>query len=147
MLIWWKRYLKHKIHNMYSTIFQYQTARYLVNGIIASLIHYFFLLFCLEVLKINSAGLSNFFSSVFGITSSFLGNRYYVFDNYKTSVLSQLKKFLPLYYILSIVQGGILYFFFFLLNYNYNIGFAICILFQVIIGFLGGKYFVFNTNK
>ena len=139
--------MKHKIHNMYSIIFQYQTARYLVNGIIASLIHYFVLLFCLEVLKINSAGLSNFFSSVFGITSSFIGNRYYVFDNYKTSALSQLKKFLPLYYILSIVQGGILYFWSDLLNYNYNIGFAICILFQVIIGFLGGKYFVFNTNK
>ena len=147
MQIWWKKYLKHKLRNVYSSILQYQTVRYLLNGILATLIHYFVLLFCLEILEIKSAGISNFFSSFFGIAFSFIGNRYYVFNNYNISALSQLKKFLPLYYILSIFQGGILYFWSDLLNYNYNIGFAICILFQVIIGYLGGKYFVFNTSK
>ena len=127
-------------------LIKYQTVRYFFNGVIATSAHYLSLLSCLELFNIQSAGLANFFSSIIGITFSFFGNRYFVFKSTHASILNQIQKFLPLYYCLSITQGGILYLWTDIYNLNYNFGFCICILFQVIVGYLGGKFFVFNEQ-
>ena len=126
--------------------FKHQKIRYLFNGILSTLVHYVCLFFCLEILNIYYAGIANFMSSILGITFSFLGNRYFVFKSYKSSIIKQLKSFLPLYYFLSIMQGFILYFWTDINNYNYNVGFCFCILIQIVLGYFGGKYFVFKEK-
>lgn len=127
-------------------IFNHQKVRYLINGTLATIIHYSCLFFFVEILKIYSVGISNFFASIVGIIFSFLGNRYYVFNSINSSILIQLKSFLPLYYFLSVLQGIILYFWTDIYQYNYNLGFSFCILIQVSIGYFGGKYFVFKEK-
>ena len=99
----------------------------------------------LRIINIQSAGLANFFFNNWNFIF-FFGNRYFVYNSTNKSILSQIKKFLPLYYCLSITQGGILYLWTDIYNLNYNFAFCICILFQVIVGYLGGKFFVFNKK-
>lgn len=127
-------------------VFNHQKVRYLINGTLATIIHYSCLFFFVEILEIYSVGISNFFASIVGIIFSFLGNRYYVFNSINSSILIQLKSFLPLYYFLSVLQGIILYFWTDIYQYNYNFGFSFCILIQVSIGYFGGKYFVFKEK-
>ena len=138
--------MNHRLRVNVLKISQNQVTRYVTNGFFATFFHYCGLFFCLEILSINSAGISNLFASILGIFSSFVGNRYYVFKRTDTSILTQLKKFLPLYYILSIFQGAILYFWTDIFDYDYNFGFLLCIVFQVFVGYLGGKYIVFKEN-
>ena len=56
-----------------------QVARYIVNGLFATAVHYGVLTFCLTVLQLPSAGVANLIAAVFGITASFFGSRYFVF--------------------------------------------------------------------
>ncbi len=128
------------------TLINRETIRYLINGIICTFIHYSFLYFSIEILNIYSAGISNFFASIIGIFFSFLGNRYYVYKNTESSIFFQLKKFLPLYYFLSVLHGGIMYLWSDIYNYSYGFGFCICTLIQVVVGYCGGKHFVFKRK-
>ncbi|HHW4681225.1 MAG TPA: GtrA family protein, partial [Xylella taiwanensis] len=56
-----------------------QVLRYLLNGLFATAVHYTILRFNMEVLDLHLAGLANGIAAVFGITVSFIGNRYFVF--------------------------------------------------------------------
>ena len=63
----------------FKKLLQQQPFRYLVNGGVATVVHFFILTFNLKVLDWESAGLSNIVAAVCGTIVSFLGNRYYVF--------------------------------------------------------------------
>ena len=53
--------------------------RYVINGFVATAVHYGVLNICMEYLHLGSAGFSNLLASALGIVCSFLGNRYFVF--------------------------------------------------------------------
>jgi putative flippase GtrA len=49
---------------------QSEIARYIVNGAVATIVHYSILTINIEVIGISSAGLANFIAAIFGITVS-----------------------------------------------------------------------------
>lgn len=121
-----------------------QLVRYVVNGVIATAVHYAALRFCLEVLQMNSAGLANMLAAPVGIATSFLGSRYYVFQRRDTSIVQQAVRFLGLYAAIALLHGALLYAWTDLLQLNYSIGFLIAVGMQVVLGYLAGKYLVFR---
>ena len=121
--------------------------RYVINGVVATGAHYLVLVISLEFFNLHSAGLANLMASTVGIALSFLGNRYLVFRSYEEPILNQATRFTFLYALIAIVHGSVLFVWTDRLGLNYNIGFLIAVFIQVLIGYLGGKRYVFgNTN-
>ena len=54
-------------------------ARYIVNGLVATAVHFAILTFNLEVVHMASAGLANFVAALCAISVSFMGSRHFVF--------------------------------------------------------------------
>lgn len=121
-----------------------EVMRYVVNGLIATTVHYEVLSFILNVLHIQSAGLANLVASFFGIFISFLGNRYYVFNNQSGSVLKQVIKFSGLYGAIAILHGFVLFLWSDWMGFDYRVGFLIATACQVSLSYLGNKKMVFN---
>ena len=67
--------------------------RYVINGLFATAVHYIVLTVNLGLFEFKSAGLANFIAAIFGIASSFLGSRYYVFHRTVEGLLQQAMKF------------------------------------------------------
>ncbi|MGS5086878.1 GtrA family protein [Hydrogenophaga sp. A37] len=121
-----------------------QLVRYVVNGLVATAVHYTVLRFCLEVLQMDSAGLANMLAAPVGIATSFLGNRYYVFQHRDTAIVQQALRFLALYAAIAALHGGLLYAWTDHLHLNYSVGFLIAVGLQVVLGYLAGKYLIFG---
>ena len=121
--------------------------RYSINGFIATILHYSVLFFCLEIAELRSAGFANLLASTIGISLSFLGNRYFVFCRYEVGIITQAAKFIGLYSTIAIMHGGVLYLWTDRLGLNYNIGFVIAVFIQFLLGYFGGKQFVFNQTN
>lgn len=119
--------------------------RFLLNGVVATAVHYAALSFYLEVLQLESAGLSNLLAAPVGIAASFLGNRYYVFRRSDSALLQQALKFVGLYAALALLHGSLLYVWTDQWQLDYRIGFLIAVGAQVVLGYLAGKYLVFGV--
>ena len=122
-----------------------QPTKFLLNGIFATGLHFSVLTICLKVLLWQSAGLSNMMASVFGITSSFLGNRYFVFDNSDEPLKKQVIKFLILSIMLATVHGGVMYLSTDVYNTDYRLSFLLATVIQTVLSFLGNKIMVFKA--
>lgn len=118
--------------------------RFGLNGIFATLVHFGVLSFNLNVLKIELAGVANFFAAIFGITFSFFGNRYFVFKGKNGDLVGQSIKFILLYTFVVVLHAAVLYFWTDIFEKPYLFGFLIAVFFQVILSYLGSKYLVFN---
>jgi putative flippase GtrA len=118
--------------------------RYGINGFLATLIHYAVLTINLNVFLMSSAGMANLIASVFGITFSFIGNRYFVFDKCNKKLLRQVIKFSSLYSAIAIVHGLILFLWTDWLRFDYRIGFLIATALQVSLSYVGNKKMVFT---
>ena len=121
-------------------------ARYIINGIIATIIHFCTLSFIIEIANMQHAGTANFIAAFFGISASFFGSRYFVFKKTDTPILTQATKFWLLYTIMAIVHGLILFIWSDLAGYDYRIGFLLSTGLQVIVSYLGNKALVFNDK-
>ena len=71
--------------------------RYILNGLFATSIHYIALTINIEIYDMKSAGIANFIAAIFGISVSFLGNRYYVFRSRNKPLVYQSIMFFGLY--------------------------------------------------
>jgi putative flippase GtrA len=118
--------------------------RYGINGFLATLIHYAVLTINLNVLHMSSAGMANLIACVFGITVSFIGNRYFVFYECNKKLLSQVIKFSSLYSAIAIVHGLILFLWSDWLGFDYRVGFLIATALQVSLSYVGNKKMVFT---
>jgi putative flippase GtrA len=118
--------------------------RYALNGIIATLVHFAALTILLELLKVNSAGLSNLIASALGISVSFLGSRYYVFQNREGQFFDHATKFLILYGGIALYNGLFLMVWTDLLHHDYRFGFMIATALQVVLSYFGNSFFVFS---
>ena len=119
--------------------------RYGVNGIVATAVHYAVLTFNLQVLSMSSAGLANMVAALFGISTSFIGSRYFVFRQTEVGILLQAAKFGGLYVTFAVVHGAVLFIWTDWLGYDYRLGFLLATAFQIAGSYLGNKFLVFKT--
>jgi putative flippase GtrA len=122
-----------------------QPAKFLINGVVATGVHFGVLTFCFKILLWKSAGLSNMTASVFGITSSFLGNRYFVFHNSDEPLNKQISRFIALSVTLAAVHGFVMYLATDVYGTDYRISFLLATVIQTILSFLGNKIMVFKV--
>jgi putative flippase GtrA len=122
-----------------------QPFRYLVNGGVATVVHFLVLTFNLKVLLWESAGLSNIVAAICGTIVSFLGNRYYVFHSSTEPLFKQIYRFAFVYVAIAMGHGLILYVWSDVYRYNYIFGFMLATVFQVTCSYLGNKLMVFKA--
>jgi putative flippase GtrA len=122
-----------------------QPIRYIVNGLFATAVHFLVLTFNLKVLDWNSAGFANLIAAVFGISVSFLGSRYYVFNGSLEPLVKQLYRFMLLYAVIAILHGLLMYVWVDVYLQNYVIGFVIATVMQVACSYIGNKVLVFKV--
>lgn len=122
-----------------------EVIRYVVNGVVATVVHFGVLSFNLNVLNFSSAGLANLIAAVFGITTSFLGSRYFVFQRDEECITRQAIKFSGLYGSIALLHGLILLVWTDWLAMDYRTGFLIATAFQVSLSYIGNKFLVFKT--
>ena len=123
-----------------------EVLRYIINGVVATLIHFGMLTFCLKVVDIPSAGLANLIAAMFGITASFIGSRYFVFPVTGDKIAAQVLKFSGLYGGIAILHGFVLLIWSDWLGFDYRIGFLIATALQVSLSYVGNKFFVFRMS-
>jgi len=122
-----------------------QPIRYVINGLVATAVHFLVLTFLLKALDWNSAGFANLIAAVFGISASFIGSRYYVFNESLEPLLKQLYRFMLLYAAIAILHGLLMFVWVDLYLQNYVIGFVIATVMQVVCSYIGNKVLVFKV--
>lgn len=123
----------------------FEIGRYIVNGLIATIIHYAALSFNIHYAGIESAGISNIVASFFGITASFLGSRYFVFPDSTGNPFSLMIRFSGLYVAIAVLHGITLGIWTDLCDFDYRIGFLIATAMQVSLSYIGNKRLVFKS--
>jgi len=121
-----------------------QLTRYVINGVVATAVHYSILTFNLNVLGMQSAGVANLLAAVIGISTSFIGSRYYVFRKTDALIIHQAGKFLLLYAMIACLHGLILFIWTDIWHFDFRIGFLIATGMQVSLSYFGNKILVFN---
>jgi putative flippase GtrA len=125
-----------------------ETSKFVINGIFAACIHFFFLLSLLTFTDANY-GFSNFTACIFGSLASFLGNKYFVFasPSQTTQTYIQLPKFIFLYLCLCLNAGFALYFWSDIFGYYFMFGFLGITAINTVLGFLVNKFLIFGNNE
>jgi putative flippase GtrA len=124
-----------------------QVARYLVNGVAATAVHYGALVFGLEVLRIPAAGLANLLAAVFGIAASFLGNRHFVFRRPEQPIAEQAGRFAGLYAAIAVFHAVVLGVWTDWWGHDYRTGFLMATGLQMVCSYWGNKYLVFGDTR
>jgi putative flippase GtrA len=124
-----------------------EIVRYGINGVAATAVHYFVLFSGIEFFQLNSAGFANLLASIFGISVSFIGNRYFVFRSRENRICAQAIKFIGLYMIIGFLHGLTLYFWSDVYRLNYHYGFMIAVTIQFLLGYLAGKTIIFGKHS
>jgi putative flippase GtrA len=127
-----------------STFCKFEVVRYVLNGIIATLVHFAVLTFNMQVFDMRSAAVGNGVASIFGIAVSFIGSRFYVFRRRNASIITQAAKFLALYSSIACLHISILFLWTDFFNRSYQIGFVIATILQIAASFIGNKLLVFK---
>ncbi len=120
-----------------------QILRYGLNGLLATAIHYSVLSLNIEVFKLPSAAIANAVAAIFGIATSYLGSRYFVFRARIESISKQLPKFLLLYLTIAVLHATVLYIWTDQYALDYRIGFLLATSLQMLLSFFGNKRLVF----
>ncbi|MEN5426725.1 GtrA family protein [Stenotrophomonas pennii] len=121
-----------------------QVVRYLINGVVATVVHYGVLQFNIEVLNIQLASVANAIAAVFGITVSFIGSRYFVFRGQQSSVVKQGAHFIMVYVLIALLHATVMYVWADHLGMDYRIGFLLATGMQMVLSFLANKFLVFK---
>ena len=122
-----------------------QILRYIVNGVIATCVHYAVLTLNITIFGIESAGLANIIAACFGITASFVGNRYFVFPQSNGRLLMQSVKFIGFYGSIAVMHGLLLWVWTDIQGLDYRLGFLLATSIQVSLSFMGNKWLVFKA--
>lgn len=128
-----------------AAIWRSRPFRYVVNGLVATAVHFAVLTFNLKVLAFTSAGLANLVAAVFGIITSFAGSRVYVFRGSTERLMHQIYRFILLYVSIALLHGALLYAWTDVMALNYIAGFAVATVMQVIFSYWGNKVLVFKV--
>lgn len=120
-----------------------EVARFILNGLAATAVHFTVLSVAIQVLLISPAALANFIAAIFGITVSFLGNRYFVFRSHTERIVAQVLRFIGLYVTIAFLHAGLLGIFTDWLGIDFRISFVIATAMQVAVSYLANRRFVF----
>lgn len=121
-----------------------QFGRYLINGVLATVIHFAVLKFNLDVIGMHSAGVANGVAAIFGITVSFIGSRYFVFRGSGGHLLQQGILFLLIYACIAVLHALVMYVWADCLGFDYRIGFLLATFMQMAFSFVANKFMVFR---
>lgn len=121
-----------------------QLLRYVVNGVVATAVHFGVLHFCIEVLHVPLAAAANAVAAVFGIAVSFMGSRYFVFRGQAGNVVRQGALFVLVYAGIALLHALVMYAWADRLGYDYRIGFVLATGMQMAFSFLANKFLVFK---
>lgn len=121
-----------------------EVSRYVANGLVATIVHYGVLNINLGIVQLKSAGLANFIAAFFGIVSSFIGNRYFVFNRTAESIKWQVFKFCGLYIAFAFVHGVFLWLWTDWHGLDYRVGFLLCTAIQMSMSYMANKFVVFR---
>ncbi|UYB51736.1 GtrA family protein [Xanthomonas sp. AM6] len=121
-----------------------EVLRYGLNGVVATLVHYSVLRFNIEVLDFPSVGVANAVAAVFGIGTSFIGSRYFVFRAAQGRVARQGVLFLLVYGVIALLHGSFLYLWTDRYGLDYTIGFILATGMQMAGSFVANKFMVFR---
>ncbi len=124
-----------------------EPVRYIINGVVATLVNYGMLNFNMLILGMKSAGAASFLATIFGIMASFLGSRYFVYRHHSNTVSSQIIRFILLYGFIAIVSGLVLYVWSDLYGFSYHLGFIVATFIQVLFSYVGNREFVFKYEN
>ena len=128
-----------------SALLSQQSVRYLINGLVATAVHFAVLTFNLKVLGWGSAGVANMVAAVFGIAASFLGSRYFVFQGSVEPLFKQVYRFIFLYAAIALLHGALMYVWADHYHLNYIAGFVVATGMQVLCSYWGNKRMVFKV--
>jgi putative flippase GtrA len=81
-----------------------EALKFLLNGLISTLIHYVILVVAIEILGVVSIVLANMMAGATAVLYSFVGNKYYVFKSHDEVLYFQAFKFLIVYTLLIILH-------------------------------------------
>jgi len=118
--------------------------RYIINGIVATAIHFTILTINIDVFEFKSAGIANLVAAIFGISASFIGSRYFVYRDHSGTIASHIIKFVILYISIALLHGGVLYLWTDIYHHAYQIGFLLATILQVALSYVGNKILVFK---
>jgi putative flippase GtrA len=122
---------------------RWEFARFFLNGLVATAVHFGVLTFAIEALRFPSAAVANFCAAVVGTIVSFLGNRHFVFRGHEGRLVGQAWRFVLLYVATLSLHAGVLYLWTDVYGLDYRIGFLIATAIQVMLSYLGNKLLVF----
>ena len=123
-----------------------QFARFCANGLIATGVHFLCLVWLIEHSILDSAGVANVLAGFVGITTSFIGNRYFVFRALGEGIMPQLSKFAVLYGSVLAMHGIGLGLWVDVLLWDYRLGFVVITALQITLSYEGGKRLVFSES-
>lgn len=135
----------HVMEQKVKSVDRAEITRYVMNGLLATGVHYSVLTFNMQVYGMQSAGLANLIAAVFGITASFLGSRYFVFKKHQEPIVNQAMAFGILYASIACLHGVVLYGWTDVYKFDYRIGFLIATALQIVLSYTGNKILVFKT--
>ena len=118
--------------------------RFISNGLFATVVHYFVLTVGIDVIGITLASVANLIGAIFGISASFIGNRYFVFRNHTEAVLQQAVRFSMLYGAIACLHVTVLLIWSDWLSFDYRAGFLLATALQVMLSYLGNRHLVFK---
>lgn len=117
---------------------------YVINGLVATAVHFAVLWTNINVLKMSSAGAANLLAAVVGIGTSFAGNRWFVFRAHEQAILQQAMRYVALYAGVALMHGGVLWLWTDVSGFDYRIGFIVATSLQFVLSFIGNRYLVFR---
>jgi putative flippase GtrA len=121
-----------------------QAIRYIINGVVATAVHFAALSFNLHIVGVHSVGLANLMAAVAGISTSFLGSRYFVFRSRAETIFRQATKFGLLYALIAGLHGFVLHQWSDIWQFDYRIGFLFATALQMALSYWGNKILVFK---
>ena len=128
----------------------YTFLKFIVNGLFATFVHYVTMLLISNYV-ISIYLISYGIASIFGILTSFMGNKFFVFTNsnqnhaYYNYTFKQLRSFLLLYGFIMLICSLLMGVLSDLLQINYNLSFIIALCIQTLLSFFGNKRYVFKV--
>jgi putative flippase GtrA len=117
--------------------------RFLLNGLAATAVHYAVLTILIEGAHLKSAGIANGIAAVFGISASYSGNKWLVFQSDATHRRT-LPRFLTVYALVALMHAGFLAVWTDYGGLPYSIGFLIVTAISIMLTFITNKFLVFN---
>jgi putative flippase GtrA len=118
--------------------------RFVLNGLVATAVHYAVLVTLIEFVRVESAGLANGIAAVFGISASYLGNRILVFQS-RASHSRTLPRFLLVYCLVTLLHAGVLAIWTDYEKLPYTLGFLLATAMSLLLTYFSNRNFVFSS--